>query len=98
MKKINHLKKYLLKKNLLDNNSATKYQFIIKDGFVEPFSVNSSRFQYNFKLSINLTGYRWPFEDLITNIANQPDAMISPKSRRQGLSLMMQISLIISVI
>ncbi|WP_334321193.1 phage tail protein [Gilliamella apicola] len=90
MKKINHLKKYLLKKNLLDNNSATKNQFIIKDGIVEPFSVDDSGFQYHFTLSINLTGYRYPFEDLIASIvswmqANQPDAMISTRSRQQAI-------------
>ncbi|WP_294882940.1 phage tail protein [Gilliamella apicola] len=90
MKKINHLKKYLLKKNLLDNNSATKNQFIIKDGIVEPFSVDDLGFQYHFTLSINLTGYRYPFEDLIASIvswmqANQPDAMISTRSRQQAI-------------
>lgn len=90
MKKINHLKKYLLKKNLLDNNSATKNQFIIKDGIVEPFSVDDSGFQYHFTLSINLTGYRYPFEDLIASIvswmqANQPDAIISTRSRQQAI-------------
>ena len=90
MKKINHLKKYLLKKNLLDNNSATKNQFIIKDGIVEPFSVDDLGFQYHFTLSINLTGYRYPFEDLIASIvswmqANQPDAMISLQSRQQAI-------------
>ena len=90
MKKINHLKKYLLKKNLLDNNSATKNQFIIKDGIVEPFSVDDLGFQYHFTLSINLTGYRYPFEDLIANIvswmqANQPDAIISTRSRQQAI-------------
>lgn len=90
MKKIYHLKKYLLKKNLLDNNSATKNQFIIKDGIVEPFSVDDSGFQYHFTLSINLTGYRYPFEDLIASIvswmqANQPDAMISTRSRQQAI-------------
>ncbi|OTQ02233.1 hypothetical protein B5S43_07535 [Gilliamella apicola] len=90
MKKINHLKKYLLKKNLLDNNSATKNQFIIKDGIVEPFSVDDLGFQYHFTLSINLTGYRYPFEDLIASIvswmqANQPDAIISTRSRQQAI-------------
>ena len=90
MKKINHLKKYLLKKNLLDNNSETRNQFIIKDGIVEPFSVDDSGFQYHFTLSINLTGYRYPFEDLIASIiswmqANQPDAMISTRSRQQAI-------------
>lgn len=90
MKKINHLKKYLLKKNLLDNNSETRNQFIIKDGIVEPFSVDDSGFQYHFTLSLNLTGYRYPFEDLIASIvswmqANQPDAMISTRSRQQAI-------------
>ena len=90
MKKINHLKKYLLKKNLLDNNSATKNQFIIKDGIVEPFSVDDLGFQYHFTLSINLTGYRYPFEDLIASIvswmqANQPDALISTQSRQRAI-------------
>ena len=90
MKKINHLKKYLLKKNLLDNNSETRNQFIIKDGIVEPFSVDDLGFQYHFTLSINLTGYRYPFEDLIASIvswmqANQPDAMISTRSRQQAI-------------
>ncbi|MFQ1008885.1 hypothetical protein B6D12_08515 [Gilliamella apicola] len=90
MKKINDLKKYLLKKNLLDNNSATKNQFIVKDGIVEPFSVDNSGFQYHFTLSMNLTNYRYPFEDLIASIviwmqANQPDAMISLQSRQQAI-------------
>ena len=90
MKKINHLKKYLLKKNLLDNNSETRNQFIIKDGIVEPFSVDDSGFQYHFTLSINLTGYRYPFEDLIASIvswmqANQPDALISTQSRQRAI-------------
>lgn len=90
MKKINHLKKYLLKKNLLDNNSETRNQFIIKDGIVEPFSVDDSGFQYHFTLSINLTGYRYPFEDLIASIIswmqdNQPDTMISTRSRQQAI-------------
>ena len=90
MKKINHLKKYLLKKNLLDNNSETRNQFIIKDGIVEPFSVDDLGFQYHFTLSINLTGYRYPFEDLIASIvswmqANQPDAIISTRSRQQAI-------------
>ena len=47
-------------------------------------------FQYHFTLSINLTGYRYPFEDLIASIvswmqANQPDAIISTRSRQQAI-------------
>lgn len=90
MKKINHLKKYLFEKNLLNDNSTTKNQFTIKDGIVEPFSVDNSGFKYHFTLTIYLTGYCYPFEDLIASIvswmqANQPDALISTQSRQRAI-------------
>lgn len=90
MKKINQLKQFLLERNLINNSSAGTHQFTIKDGFIEPFSVDNSGFQYHFTLTINLSAYCYPFNELIANIvswmqSNQPEALINTQSRQQAI-------------
>ena len=90
MKKINQLKQFLLKRNLLNNSTASSHQFTIKDGFIEPFSVDNSGFQYHFTLTISLSAYCYPFNELIASIvswmqSNQPEELINTQSRQQAI-------------
>ncbi|KES19036.1 P2 phage tail completion protein R (GpR) [Gilliamella apicola SCGC AB-598-I20] len=90
MKKINQLKQFLLERNLLNNSTASSHQFTIKDGFIEPFSVDNLGFQYHFTLTISLSAYCYPFNELIASIvswiqSNQPEALINTHSRQQAI-------------
>ena len=62
----------------------------IKDGIIEPFSVDNSGFQYHFTLTINLPSYCYPFNDLIAHIIswiqnNQSGALIRSQNRQQAI-------------